>query len=194
MPAPPKYAAKRSKKSLLPKFTAKKIALTTASASSSEQILGVATTLTVSSLDTTLTEKPTTKSQGNRYFPPPASLPPTNQRSSLATNSNKATTVLSDELKQDMAVIKMRNFLDPKKFYKSADNFSTQAQLGTIIEGPTEYYSARLTKKERRTTVLEEFRSEAAVRNYTKKSFSKIQKSKVRVKRFIKPKQRKKFK
>ena len=47
----------------------------------------------------------------------------------------------------------MRNVLDRKRFYKSSDykkgQLPDRVQVGTVIEGPTEYYSGRLTRKER---------------------------------------------
>lgn len=54
----------------------------------------------------------------------------------------------------------MRGVLDPKHQKKalraSAPEFS---QVGEIIAGPTEFYSARLSRKERKRTMLEEVMS-----------------------------------
>jgi len=180
-----KYTAKRSTKSFL--------SVKNSANDDGSKVLGVSGALTLNGLDTTITEKPTLKSQGKSYAPP---MPTTTTTVPESTTTNKPAAVISEELKRDIAVIKMRNYLDPKKFYKSADAFGPHAQLGTIIEGPTEYYSGRLTKKERRTTVLDEFRSEDKIRKYTKKSFFKIQKSKPhrRDKKFIKSSKNKVFK
>ena len=53
----------------------------------------------------------------------------------------------------------MRDVLDPKRFYKK-ENSKPQipefSQVGTIIEGPTEYFSGRLSNKERKRTLVEE--------------------------------------
>jgi len=53
----------------------------------------------------------------------------------------------------------MRDVLDPKRFYKK-DNSKPQipefSQVGTIIEGPTEYFTGRLSNKERKRTLVEE--------------------------------------
>ena len=78
----------------------------------------------------------------------------------------------------------MRNFLDPKKFYKSADAPSKFAQRGTMIESGSEYFSSRLTKAERRTTILDEVMSDAAARRYTKRKFGEIQTKKESCKRY----------
>lgn len=53
----------------------------------------------------------------------------------------------------------MRDVLDPKRFYKKEGGkpkIPEYSQVGTIIEGPTEYFSARLTNKERKRTLVEE--------------------------------------
>ena len=52
----------------------------------------------------------------------------------------------------------MRSVLDPKRNYKK-DNRSQApvfSHIGTIIEGPTEYYSARLSNNERKKTFVDE--------------------------------------
>ena len=53
----------------------------------------------------------------------------------------------------------MRNVLDPKRHYKK-DNGKAQApefsQIGTIIEGPTEYFSSRIPNRERKKTFVDE--------------------------------------
>ena len=52
-------------------------------------------------------------------------------------------------------MIKMRSILDPKRHYKT-ENVKAQtpefSQIGTIIEGPTEFYSSRLLNNARRKT------------------------------------------
>lgn len=51
----------------------------------------------------------------------------------------------------------MRNILDPKHQKKALrPTLPEYSQVGEIIAGPTEYYSARLTRKERKRTLLEE--------------------------------------
>jgi hypothetical protein len=51
----------------------------------------------------------------------------------------------------------MRDVTDPKRMYKKQGKFKIPeySQVGTIIEGPTEFHSARLTKAERNNTFLE---------------------------------------
>ncbi|KAG9231641.1 hypothetical protein BJ875DRAFT_506545 [Amylocarpus encephaloides] len=72
---------------------------------------------------------------------------------------NLPRTNLTPELKRDLQLLKMRSVLDPKRFYKK-DNSKLQipkySEVGTIIEGPTEYFTSRLTNKERKRTLVEE--------------------------------------
>lgn len=81
----------------------------------------------------------------------------------------------AEMLKDDLKVIKMRNYLDPKKFYKSNDEFSPFAQRGTIIENGSEFFSSRLTKAERRQTLLDEVMSDHRTRKYVKRKFGDVQ-------------------
>lgn len=72
---------------------------------------------------------------------------------------NLPRTDLTPELKRDLQLLKMRNVLDPHRHYKKENGKlrpPEYSQVGTIVEGPTEYYSARLTNKDRKRTFVEE--------------------------------------
>jgi len=84
---------------------------------------------------------------------------------------------MTDELKADMKAIRMRNHLDPQKFYKKSDKFHKFVQVGTVIEGSAEYYSSRLTKKERRGNFVEELMADDKIKSYAKRKYGQIQKS-----------------
>lgn len=101
-------------------------------------------------------------------------------------------TSMTDEVKTDLAVIKNRNYLDPKRFYKSSDKFGSVLQVGTVIEGATEYYSSRLTKKQRRTNITEEIMADPSSADYTRRKFGKMQREREEEakKRKIKPKKK----
>jgi hypothetical protein len=87
-----------------------------------------------------------------------------------------APTPMTDSLKTDLTIIKNRNYLDPKKFYKSADSFEGKVlQLGTVIEGSSEYYSSRLTKRERRQNLTEEIMADGGVTSYAKRKYLEVQ-------------------
>lgn len=87
-------------------------------------------------------------------------------------------TPMTDELKTDLAVIRNRTYLDPKRFYKSADKHHSIVQLGTVIEGAAEYYSSRLTKKQRRANLTEEIMADPETSDWAKKKFKKMSREK----------------
>ncbi|PVU93678.1 hypothetical protein BB561_003102 [Smittium simulii] len=88
---------------------------------------------------------------------------------------------ITEQVKRDLQLLKMRNFLDPKRFYKRDSNSQAipkHFQFGTIIEGPTEFYSSRLTKKQRKDTIVEELMADSKARSYYKKKYGEIQSKK----------------
>jgi hypothetical protein len=89
-------------------------------------------------------------------------------------------TPMTDELKTDLAMIRNRSYLDPKRFYKSADTRSSSkvVQHGTVIEGATEFYSSRLTKKQRRANLTEEIMADPESADYARNKYRKMQQGK----------------
>jgi Fcf2 pre-rRNA processing len=86
---------------------------------------------------------------------------------------------ITDQVKADLQVIRNRTYLNPKKFYKKADAFgSSHLQIGTVIEGSAEFYSSRLTNKERRTTLTQEIMADPEIASYAKRKFTTIQQHK----------------
>ncbi len=88
-----------------------------------------------------------------------------------------ASTPLTDELKTDLKILRQRNYINPKKFYKSLDNPSTHVQVGTVIEGVGEYYSSRLSKKERKANFADEIMGDYDTSNYVKQKYKKMSKT-----------------
>ena len=83
---------------------------------------------------------------------------------------------LTTELKRDLLVVKMRNVLDPKRFYRSSDDgkgLPKYFQMGTLVEGATD--QNKLTRKQRKGTMVEELLSDDAVRKRAKSQFLKFQ-------------------
>lgn len=72
----------------------------------------------------------------------------------------------------------MRNVLDPHRHYKK-DNGKMKppeyCQVGTVIEGPTEYHSARLQNKDRKRTFVEEVLAGEKDTGRFKKKYGDIQ-------------------
>lgn len=77
--------------------------------------------------------------------------------------------------------MKMRSVLDPKRHYKK-DNTKNDvpafSQVGTVIEGATEFYSSRLNKKDRKQTILEEVIAQEQDSGRFRRKYDDISKSK----------------
>ncbi|KAF2205168.1 rRNA-processing protein FCF2 [Delitschia confertaspora ATCC 74209] len=94
---------------------------------------------------------------------------------------NMPATDVTPELRRDLQLLKMRNVVDPKRFYKKdnkAPDIPPFSQVGTIIEGPTEFFSGRLQNKERKKTFVEEALAQEAETGRFKKKYNEIQTSK----------------
>ncbi|XP_029001773.1 deoxynucleotidyltransferase terminal-interacting protein 2 [Betta splendens] len=83
---------------------------------------------------------------------------------------------LSHELKGDLQVLKMRDSLDPKRFYKKndRDGFPKYFQVGTVVDSPVDFYHSRVPKKQRKRTMVEELLADAEFRHKNKKKFQHI--------------------
>lgn len=93
-------------------------------------------------------------------------------------------TPMTDQLKTDLSIIRNRNYLDPKKFYKSADSFDGKMlQVGTVVEGSAEFYSSRLAKRDRRQNLTEEIMADAGVSGYAKRKYRDLQAERARPKK-----------
>lgn len=75
----------------------------------------------------------------------------------------------------------MRDVLDSKRFYRKDSSRALVpefSQVGTIVEGPTDFFNARMTKKERKRTLLEEvLETEDTTRKF-KSKYGEIQTAK----------------
>jgi len=75
----------------------------------------------------------------------------------------------------------MRDVLDPKRFYKkesSKPQVPEYSQVGTIIEGPTEYFTGRLSNKDRKRTLVEEVLAGERETQRFKTKYNQIQEAK----------------
>jgi hypothetical protein len=83
---------------------------------------------------------------------------------------------ITPEVKRDLQILKMRHILDRKRHYKKMGKQEnpTYFQMGTIIEGPTEFFSARLTKKERKQTIVDELLASEEQKQYYKRKHNEV--------------------
>ncbi|KAK9165844.1 hypothetical protein Scep_001035 [Stephania cephalantha] len=87
---------------------------------------------------------------------------------------------ITPELKNDLQILKLRSVIDPKRHYKKGDLKSKTLpkyfQVGTVIESASEFFSGRLTKKERKATLADELLSDNHLGTYRKRKVREIEK------------------
>ncbi|XP_076654770.1 deoxynucleotidyltransferase terminal-interacting protein 2 [Halictus rubicundus] len=83
---------------------------------------------------------------------------------------------MTPQIKHDLQVLQMRSALDPKRFYKKNDLkvLPKYFQIGKVIDSPVDYYSNRLTKKERKKTIVDELMADAEFSKYNKRKYKEI--------------------
>ncbi|KAJ2946644.1 hypothetical protein O0L34_g12701 [Tuta absoluta] len=108
---------------------------------------------------------------------------------------NMAAPEVTEELKNDLQVLKMRSALDPKHFYKKNDMevLPKYFQVGRIMDSPLDHVNERLTRKERKRTMVDELLADAQFQKYNKKKYREIidEKRKTQYKTFMKDKRQK---
>ncbi|KIW57233.1 hypothetical protein PV05_05811 [Exophiala xenobiotica] len=90
-------------------------------------------------------------------------------------------TTLTPQLKRDLQLIEMRSVLDPHRHYKKNNRrgkIPTFSQTGTVIEGPTEFFSARINKKDRSNNFVEEAMATERETGRFKRKYAEIQEAK----------------
>ncbi|OWR49199.1 deoxynucleotidyltransferase terminal-interacting protein 2 [Danaus plexippus plexippus] len=83
---------------------------------------------------------------------------------------------VSEDLKNDLQVLKMRSALDPKHFYKKNDMevLPKYFQVGRILDSPLDHVNERVTRKNRKRTMVEELLADADFQKYNKKKYKEI--------------------
>ncbi len=91
--------------------------------------------------------------------------------------------ILTPELKQDLRLMNLRGYLDPKHFMKRVSRqrqkapFPKYFQVGTVVNGPADFYSGRLAHAERAETFAETILKDQNQKNYLKRKFVEVQKN-----------------
>ncbi|XP_037106546.1 deoxynucleotidyltransferase terminal-interacting protein 2 isoform X12 [Syngnathus acus] len=83
---------------------------------------------------------------------------------------------LTQELKGDLKLLKMRGSMDPKRFYKKndRDGFPKYFQVATVEDSAIDFYHSRIPKKQRKRTMVEELLADAEFRSNNKKRYQSI--------------------
>ena len=85
---------------------------------------------------------------------------------------------LTPEIEKDLKLLSMRNALDLGRHYKSGEKIGGKDkpfQVGTIIEGSSEFYSGRLTRRQRKPTLVDTLLYDEEKRSIYKTKFNNLQ-------------------
>ncbi|MBA0701521.1 hypothetical protein Goari_020553 [Gossypium aridum] len=80
---------------------------------------------------------------------------------------------LTPELKKDLQLLKSN--MPHLNGFEALLLHNAKAQVGTVVESVTDYYSGRMTKKEKKPTLADELLSDPAVRQYRKRKVREIE-------------------
>ncbi|XP_006021924.1 deoxynucleotidyltransferase terminal-interacting protein 2 [Alligator sinensis] len=102
---------------------------------------------------------------------------------------------MTSELKNDLKALKMRASMDPKRFYKKndRDGLPKYFQVGTVVDTPVDFYHARIPKKQRKKTIVEELLADSEFRRYNKRKYREIMTEKAALAAGKKNRKKKKF-
>ncbi|CAH0722253.1 unnamed protein product, partial [Brenthis ino] len=99
---------------------------------------------------------------------------------------------MTPELKNDLQVLKMRSAMDPKHFYKKNDMevLPKYFQVGRVMDAALDHVNERVTRKERKRTMVDELLADAEFQKYNKRKYKEIidDKRKTEYKTFMKDK------
>lgn len=81
-----------------------------------------------------------------------------------------------ERAQRDLLLLKHRAALDPKRHYKK-DRWQVPERfaLGTVVEDSSEFYSSRLTNRQRKSTMLETLMADSDTARYFKRKYAEIQ-------------------
>ena len=81
---------------------------------------------------------------------------------------------LTEELKEDLRVLKFRKHIFPKRFYKQADSdkLPSYFQIGTIVDdGGVQARKERMTKKEQKGSIAQQFLRDDQETGFSKRKY-----------------------
>ncbi|CAN6476269.1 unnamed protein product [Victoria cruziana] len=82
---------------------------------------------------------------------------------------------ITPELKKDLEILKLRNVIDPKRHYKKSDSKQLPKYFQVGTEPMSEFFSSRLTRRQRKSTLTDELLSDRAFHQYRKRKLSEIE-------------------
>ena len=97
-----------------------------------------------------------------------------------------AHTGVSPDIKRDLQILKMRGILDPKRHYKKDPGSKlvpNQFQIGTVVQGSTEYVHGRIPNRDQKGTITSEVLAHEAIGGRLRQKYNEIQSAKIRGKK-----------
>ena len=84
-------------------------------------------------------------------------------------------TEVTEEIKNDLEILKMRGALDPKRFYKKSSNAEVPKyfQVGRYLDSPADYYVEGKGRKSKKSLV-DELMADAEFQRYNKRKYTEI--------------------
>ncbi|XP_055595614.1 deoxynucleotidyltransferase terminal-interacting protein 2-like [Uranotaenia lowii] len=83
---------------------------------------------------------------------------------------------MTDEVKNELELLRMRSVLDPKHFYKRSEmkTLPKYFQIGKVMDSPLDYYNERGSKKANSKTLVDELLEDAAFQKYNKRKYAEV--------------------
>jgi len=82
---------------------------------------------------------------------------------------------MTDEFKQDLKVLNLRNYITPKDIYKKPPIENPKyLEVGTVIESSADFYSSRIPKRQRVKHFVDELLRDQEYKKYAKRKYREI--------------------
>ena len=83
---------------------------------------------------------------------------------------------LTEELKADLRALKLRNYIYPNRFYKTPDskNLPQYFQIGTVVTDKNDMRTERLTKKQAKGSLAEQFLKDDQAGGFSKRKYEMV--------------------
>mmetsp|Transcript_8731 Transcript_8731/g.25403 ORF Transcript_8731/g.25403 Transcript_8731/m.25403 type:complete len:288 (-) Transcript_8731:290-1153(-) len=131
--------------------------------------------------DEVLSKSSLPQTNNDLTVPRPGAKPP--KRAEIETRAEKwfgmRSSPLDADAKYTLAVLASRHAVDPKRHYRKERRKPNEVpklfQIGTIVEGAADFFSSRISRKDRRANMAEEILADDRLRPYLKNKFGQLQ-------------------
>eukprot|EP00947_MAST-08B_sp_MAST-8B-sp1_P004818 g4818.t1 len=92
--------------------------------------------------------------------------------------NNMAAPTMTPELRRELKILRLRQYANPKRFYKALDHGGKAPryfQLGTVLDSEYQGRNSRVTKRDKKSSLIEELKGDQDFRKYAKRTYATIQ-------------------